>query len=267
MQRRRFVQHTAFGSAVGSAFGTALAAYGPAARAATPPTADGPYQWQSVPFGGGGFVDGFVFHPREKGLLYARTDIGGAYRFDPATQSWLPLLDHVSKADADLTGVLSLAVDPNDANRLYAACGLYPHTWSRDGALLASDDRGATWQVTELKIKLGGNWHGRGSGERLQVDPHLGDVLLLGSSQDGLLKSTDRGKSFTRMGGFAPRHVSLVLFDPASGKPGAASRSVYVGSHDQPGLYVSHDGGQTFAREPGAPAQVPQHAAFASDGT
>ena len=65
----------------------------------------GVYSWNTVPFGAGGFVDGFVFHPRQPGLLYARTDIGGAYRFEPKTQSWTPLMDHLGKADGDLMGV------------------------------------------------------------------------------------------------------------------------------------------------------------------
>lgn len=245
----------------------ALGAAGvPAAWAATPAPATGAYDWHSVPFGGGGLVDGLVFHPREAGLLYARTDAGGAFRFDPASTSWVPLLDHLSSADADLMGVLSLAVDPQDPNRLYAACGQYLGEWARNGALLASNDRGATWRVTELGIKLGGRDAGRGSGERLQVDPNQGDILLLGTTRDGLLKSADRGKSFRRLD-FPAKHVSLVLFDPASGAPGTASSTVYVGSHDKPGLYVSRDGGASFTREPGAPEQAPQRAVLGPDGT
>lgn len=225
------------------------------------------YDWRSLTFGGGGFIDGFVFHPREKGLLYGRTDIGGAYRFDPAARCWLPLLDHLGKADSDLMGVLSLAVDPSDADRVYAACGLYTHEWARSAALLASTDRGATWTVHELGLKLLGNGPGRGSGERLQVDPNRPERLLLGSSQDGLLQSTDRGQHFSRLDGFPARHVSLVLFDAATGQPGSATRTVYVGSHDQPGLYVSHDAGQRFNRITELPAQAPQRAAFGLDGS
>jgi photosystem II stability/assembly factor-like uncharacterized protein len=256
MRRRRFIQ-----AAGGCALGVAGA---PAVRAAAPGA--GRCDWQSVPFGAGGFIDGFVFHPRERGLLYARTDIGGAYRFDPAAAAWVPLLDHLSKEDADLMGVLSLAVDPNRPERLYAACGLYLAPPARRGALLASDDRGATWRVTELGVHLGGNAPGRGTGERLQVDPNLGEVLLLGTSRDGLMISRDRGQSFDRLG-FEPRHVSLVLFDPRSGAPGRASATFYVGSHDLPGLQVTHDGGASFERVAGLPALVPQRAAFDSEGT
>jgi hypothetical protein len=39
-----------------------------------------------------------------------------------------------------------------------------------------------------------------------------------------------------------------------------------VGSVDQPGLYLTRDGGASFKREAGAPAQVPQRAAFGPDG-
>jgi len=218
------------------------------------------YDWRSLSFGGGGFIDGFVFHPREKGLLYARTDIGGAYRFDPAGKRWLPLLDHLGKADADLMGVLSIAVDPSNANRVYAACGLYTGQWARNAALLASTDRGATWQTHELGLKLNGNGPGRGTGERLQVDPNRPERLLLGTTQDGLLQSTDRGQNFSRMSGFPARHVSLVLFAPAAG-------TVYAGSHDQPGLFVSSDDGASFARIAELPAQAPQRAAVGPDGS
>jgi len=257
MQRRRFIAQAAGCGLLGTGM--------PAAFGAAPESAD-PYAWKSVPFGGGGFVDGFVFHPREKGLLYARTDIGGAYRFEPATRSWIPLLDQLSKSQSDLSGVLSLAVDPNDADRVYVAGGLYLDASARGGALLASGDRGATWQINELGIKLGGNSPGRGSGERLQVDPNNGEILVLGTSQDGLMISHDRGRSFSPLA-LAARHVSLVLFDPRSGKPGMATQTLWAGAFDKPGLYVSHDGGRSFAREAGTPAQAPQHAALADDGT
>jgi photosystem II stability/assembly factor-like uncharacterized protein len=218
------------------------------------------YDWRSLNFGGGGFIDGFVFHPREKGLLYARTDIGGAYRFDPAGKRWLPLLDHLGKDDGDLMGVLSIAVDASDANRVYAACGLYTGEWARKAALLASNDRGATWQTHELGLRLAGNGPGRGTGERLQVDPRRPERLLLGSTQDGLLQSTDRGQSFSKLGGFPARHVSLVLFAPTA-------KTLYAGSHDQPGLFVSTDDGASFTRIAELPAQAPQRAAFGPDGS
>jgi len=269
LPRRRVLLGAAACAASGAGLAGAATAPAPASApaAALPATTAAPaYQWRSVPFGAGGFITGFLFHPRERGLLYVRTDIGGAYRFNDAAQSWVPLLDHLPKADADLMGVLSLAVDVNDPDRLYAACGLYLHERARRGALLSSPDRGASWQVHELGIHLGGNAPGRGSGERLQVDPHDGRVLWLGSSRDGLLKSGDRGRSF-RPAGLAARHVSFVLLDAASGTPGAACSVVYAGSHDQPGLYVSHDFGGRFERVAATPRQAPQQAAFGPDGT
>lgn len=245
MDRRQFVLGV-------SALGLAPLAQAQAQAAA--------YDWKTLPYGAGGFVDGFVFHPKEPGLLYARTDIGGAYRFEPKTRSWTPMLDFLGKADGDLMGVLALAVDPRDANRVYAACGIYTGEWARKAALLASNDRGATWQIFDLDFRLGGNEPGRGTGERLCVDPANGDVIWLGTTKAGLHRSSNRGRNFTKLD-FPGNHVSLVLVDPQD------SRIVWVGCHDLPGLYLTRDGGITFERAKGAPSQVPQRATFGPDGT
>ncbi len=61
---------------------------------------------------GGGYVTGLVFNPREKGLLYARTDMGGAYRWDTAAEQWIPLTDWLGEKDWNLLGVDALATDP-----------------------------------------------------------------------------------------------------------------------------------------------------------
>lgn len=248
--------------------GTALAALLVAASAgAEPPKVKAePYIWATAPMGGGGFVDGFVYHPAEKGLLYARTDVGGAYRWDAAERTWTPLLDGMSRADD--FGVLSLALDARDANKVYAATGLYSGQWAGSGTVWRSGDRGATWQKADLPVKLGGNEDGRGTGERLAVDPNDGNILFLGSSNDGLLKSADGAKTWAPVGAFPEKHVNFVLFDPRSGSQGAASKTLYVGTNSKThSLFVSRDGGASWQEVDGTPkGMVAHHADFDASG-
>lgn len=220
-----------------------------------------PLAWRNLPLGGGGFVSGIAVHPRRPGLAYLRCERGGVYRRDGPAQPWVPLLDHLGGADADLASVLAIALDPRDPDRVVLACGDTTGEWSRKAAVLVSSDRGAHWTVHEQPFRLGGAEGGRGSGERLQVAPHDGRVLLLGSTRDGLLKSSDGGVTFSTLG-LPARHVSLVLYDPA-----AEGKVFYAGAVDKPGLYVTRDGGATFQREEGTPAEVPQRAAFTPDGS
>lgn len=57
------------------------------------------YNWKSVRIGGGGgFVPGIIFNPGMKGLAYARTDIGGAYKLNP-DDTWKPLTDFATGTD------------------------------------------------------------------------------------------------------------------------------------------------------------------------
>lgn len=77
------------------------------------------YTWKNVKIGGGGgFVPGIVFNPSQKGLAYARTDIGGAYRLN-SDDTWTPLLDFADDARWNYWGVDALATDPVDPTRLY----------------------------------------------------------------------------------------------------------------------------------------------------
>ena len=88
------------------------------------------YTWRNVVTGaGGGFIPGIIFNKTEPNLIYARTDIGGAYRWNQANSSWIPLLDSIGWDDWNKTGVDALATDPVDTNRLYLAVGTYTNSW------------------------------------------------------------------------------------------------------------------------------------------
>lgn len=129
------------------------------------PAADGSaYRWRNVVVGGTGFVTGVLFHPSVRGLAYARTDIGGAYRWDDRAGRWTPLTDHLGWDDWNLLGVEAIAVDPAHPGRVYLALGTYAQSWAGNGAVLRSEDRGATWSRADLDVKLGANEDGRGAG-------------------------------------------------------------------------------------------------------
>lgn len=240
-------------------------ALGVLALASTPVRAQAPYAWATAPVGGGGFVDGFVYHPTVPGLLYARTDIGGAYRRDGADERWIPITDGMPHQE-DL-GILSLALDPQDANKVYLATGLYTRPGQPDGVLWRSANRGRTWARADLPVKLGGNEDGRGTGERLQVDPAQGRILFLGTSHDGLLTSHDGAQTWAKVAGFPSIATSFTLFAPGTPK-GQPSQTLYVGTLDKAHpLYVSHDGGVSFAPVAGVPhGMIAHHGVFDASG-
>ena len=83
----------------------------------TLPVAQESYEWKNVQIVGGGFCDGIIFHPNAKDVRYARTDMGGAYRWDKKANRWVPMLDFIGYEHNNLVGVESVAVDPNDNQR------------------------------------------------------------------------------------------------------------------------------------------------------
>ncbi|MBX6767902.1 MAG: xyloglucanase, partial [Actinomadura rubrobrunea] len=252
----------------------------PAPAAARPAAAAETYTWRNARIAGGGFVPGIVFSRKERNLIYARTDIGGAYRWDQSSRRWIPLLDWVGWDRWGYNGVVSLAADPVDADRVYVAAGMYTNGWDpNNGAILRSSDRGETWQVTPLPFKLGGNMPGRGMGERLAVDPNDNRVLYLGAPEgNGLWRSTDRGVTWSKVSSFPnpgdysdnpsdpngyESHrpgVVWVTFDESTGTAGSPTRTIYVGVADKENtVYRSTDAGATWERVPGQPTGYIAH--------
>jgi xyloglucan-specific exo-beta-1,4-glucanase len=229
---------------------------------------------------GGGFVPGIVYNQSQPGLVYARTDIGGAYRLDPATNKWIPLTDWIGPDDWGLTGIVSLATDAVDPNRLYLAAGTYTNSWDpKNGAILRSSDKGNTFQISPLPFKLGGNMPGRGMGERLEIDPNKNNILYLGAPNgNGLWRSIDYGATWSRVTSFPVvgtyvedpadpngylsdiQGVVWVTFDKRTGTPGNTTQTIYVGVADKgTSVYRSTDGGATWHAVPGQPTGYVPH--------
>ena len=231
-----------------------------------------PYQWRNVAIGGGGFVTGLITHPAVPDLLYARTDVGGAYRWAAAARRWVPLTD--SFGEMDFTGIESLALDPQDTNRVYLAAGIYQGS---QAAIFRSADQGRTWQRTDVPFKMGGNEAGRFNGERLAVNPRDGRILFFGSRHDGLWKSPDCGATWNKVTGFPRIKSSMPVANGWRDGERAvgivcvqfAETTVYAAvSTTGTNLFHSTDGGDTWQPVPGQPVGLrPNHIVRATDGT
>ncbi|MCL2183919.1 MAG: glycoside hydrolase [Chitinispirillia bacterium] len=171
------------------------------------------FSWSNVAIGGGGFVSAIIADPLESGLFYARTDVGGAYRWDNAESKWVSMMDWVDASERGLLGVEAIATDPKTAGKVYMVAGT---SYWNDGrsAFLRSSDRGATWEVIYTWDPDGGkgpavssfgahgNGMGRGNGEALAVDPNDPSVMFYGSKNKGLFKSTNNGTTWTKVSAF-----------------------------------------------------------------
>jgi photosystem II stability/assembly factor-like uncharacterized protein len=224
-----------------------------------------------------GFVTGLVIHPQEPDLLFARTDVGGAYRWHATTNSWVALMDNIGYTDESYYGIESLSVDPQHPSVVYAAVGAY--TTETTGDILKSTNYGNTWLPTHLRtpegkhVRMGSNEEWRWAGERLAVDPNNSQVLFFGSRLDGLYQSVNGARSWHKVVRF-PKvgtpsgGITFIVFDPKSVVSQAGfkrSSILYVGVMGS-GVYQSRDGGGTWNHLT-SEVQNPQQAGLATDGT
>jgi len=234
------------------------------------------YTWSNVKIGAGGFITGVVYNQTQPGLAYLRTDIGGLYRWDAASQTWIPLLDATGFNNWNQLGVESVATSPQHPNRVWAAVGEYADSWNaaNTGAILRSNDYGRHWTAVQLPILMGANDQGRDSGERLSVDPNDDQLLYFASRNNGLWKSTDGGvswaqdKSFPGLGNNTTSGLQFVTFDQTEKyKHAAPTQHIVVGDADNSTLYETTDGGTTWSTVSGGPGTIPIKAQFSGNGS
>src|ERR1035437_2575016 len=220
------------------------------------------YNWKSVAIKGGGYIPAFIYSHVAPNLLYARTDMGGAYRWNASKRIWISLTHPFTNSTA--LGILSLAADPLDSNKVYMATGLYTKSWDPTGVLYISSNKGTTWQTVSLPCKIGGNEAGRGTGERLQIDPNANNILFLGSQNEGLFKSVDFGATWNKVTSFPKNNIAFVEFDKSTGTKGKATPVLYVSTYDnlaindttKGGMYTSSDSGKTWSYLANQPVKI-----------
>jgi len=217
------------------------------------------YRWNNVAIGGGGYVTDIVVHPKERDLIYIRTDVGGLFKWDNKHGRWIQLLDWVGYDNVNYRNVDGVAIDPNNPDLIYIAAG---------NDVLKSNNRGLSWKNTGLNKEFMGNGDYRWVGENIAVDPLNSKIIYCGTRNDGLYCSTDTAKTWQPVrqipSGKKDIGIRTIVFDSKSIKDGKCQK-IYVGIPGF-GIYWSNDAGNTFSILNGSPLDV-NRMAIAADGS
>ena len=205
------------------------------------------YEYKNAPIPGGGYVTGLLYHPRQPGILYARTDIGGVYRYDYEKKRWKSLIDGVSMEDISETFPIACALDEDHPEYLYIMSGINGQGY---GKFSISEDYGETFIHKKIPVTVHGNLCGRGTGYRLAADKKDKNILYFASQLDGLWKTTDRGDTWKRLT-LEENYMTCVWVSDDAKTIVAGTAGYTTRENDKlrgHSLYVSYDAGQSFER-------------------
>ena len=181
----------------------------------------------------------------------------GMYKSTNAGKTWT----HLGLDDAQQ--IAGIAVDPRNANRVFAAVLGHPYGPNTQRGIFRSTDGGATWQRVLYKDENTGAFD-------VEIDPSNSDVVYaslwearLGPSEDGnefagtgggLFKSTDGGNTWRQLKNGLPANLAQVDVDVAPSNP---RRMYAVVKTTEPseymtgkgmGFFRSDDAGETWTR-------------------
>ncbi len=211
-------------------------------------------------------VGAIAVAPSDSNIVYvssgeglARPDLAvgdGMYKSTDAGKTWTHLgLRHSQ-------GIPALAVDPRDANRVFAAALGHPYGANEERGIYLSTDGGQNWEKVLSKGENVG-------GSDVEIDPANPDViyaalweLRLGPWEDanqyngtggGLFKSTDGGKTWRPLANGLPKGVIQVNLTIAPSQTSrlfaavASARGENVPGNEV-GIYRSDDAGENWQR-------------------
>ncbi|WP_417464548.1 WD40/YVTN/BNR-like repeat-containing protein [Kordiimonas sp.] len=211
---------------------------------------DGGKTWKNMGLGKSEHIGDIIVHPTDsntvwvssQGPLWSKGGERGLFKTTDGGKTWRNVLE-----GDEWTGVGSVAIDPKDPNKLYAA------TWQRQrtvaalvntgpgSALHTSDDGGETW--TKMTNGLPKENMGKSS---IVVSPQDSNVVYasieLDERKGGFWRSSDKGASWVKMsdkvaGGTGPHYYQEIFADPDT------FDMLYMSNNASA---VSKDGGKTW---------------------
>jgi len=172
----------------------------------------GKYDWGDLEIPGGGAICGYVFHPTVPNLLYAHTDVGGAWKFNFDIKRWEDITKWCSPSLQNVGQSRGLAVDPTPGRESWV---YILNNQGGNGVVYRSKDFGETWvRLGATGTNAGGNsGNTRGIGGNFYIKPNpnpgkegskdpadYGEPTMYFATTNGFSVSRDNGMTWTNLG-------------------------------------------------------------------
>lgn len=173
---------------------------------------------------GNGRVDAIYVDPSNSNRIYIGCRGGGMWTTLDGGENWTVKTDNLG-----ITGVTSIAVNPNNTDEIYIATALSDN---RSLGVFKSLDAGDTWQQTHLNYELAFSR----AINKILMDPSDPNILFAATSL-GLVKTTDGFKTYTQV---LEGNILDVEFKPGN------TQVVYASNRSDKKIYKSINQGTSF---------------------
>jgi photosystem II stability/assembly factor-like uncharacterized protein len=213
---------------------------------------------KQLKIGAGGFSPTIKF--ALDGTLLTRTDVGSAYKFNPATQKWQPLcqpsrlptgfatlmdLWEGTGTYIDGWGCFEIAIAPQDSTYIVMFFAGYLYLSTNGGT---SFSKCAGWT---RKPALANTGQQRLSSDKIAIDPANKNYWYVATTTQ-LWKTTDGGATFTQVSAVpaaaGPAPCLIVAIDASSTAAAGGQKNIVHAFSSNSGAYRSADGGVTWAQ-------------------
>ena len=185
--------------------------------------------WQRAGFGGAGAFVTIHFDPTQANVVYATSDVAGIFRSSDGGVTW-----EMRSLGLGNYEVSSFAIDPFDAQTLYAGVGAFAN--SNKAGIYVSRDAGLNWQQFKNSATNGIDFRVQRTINAIAPDPQQQGVLVTGSRSKGIWRSTNGGNTWSQV--LAPPTTDAL---PFFSNAGAGIVDPEAGSYPAPVMVVRFD--------------------------